>query len=670
MRPRPRHLPAAAALAATAAIAHPVWANHFAPDGSFLFESQAAHADGFEDRLPPIGTPYDIPVVSDALEGTRVLACSTQYESVDLPFDLPSAPAVYEATLWLRGDGFAGISVDYEDGSPGDFTQLYPTGRMTSDGWMEMRSSAFSVDGARGARPYVMFLGTLEADAFEVHFSEAMAFAGPQRCKGLKDPSCDGERTCLDGWCRNPRGWVPPMPDDQEVLADYLHHRLRFFFAPYLNRDRHLEAALAETEAIADAPSRWRFWKGFAAAIQRLRDSHTRVRPIVSAVLPTRKPLQACFTPGDGDATQQQAPSDPTLPDVIVSHSGKSHHWDFRPGDRLVSVDGKHPLAWMQSLIGHDLTFSPANDPASVADRAERLRTAIPRYASTITVIRCDGKSCAAPGVVDVSAVPEVEPGSSVEPLGCDHRPQPLVPGQGSSHSMGVNAATGRVIGTEPEEAIYGLVWDTLIPQSPADAAIQSAVQTWRNQARGVVIDHRAGNGGAGSPGSTSIADPILSFVLPPTLFGVSPFRRAADEEGPSTTAEGLDLVAKYETTLFAWRGGGPDPRTDVPVALLITRDVSLSDLFAYAFSKAERVRVFGPHPTHGAYSTFFGMSYWYGFNYQIAAADTIGADGVSLCGRGAAPHQVVLPRQTDLVAGKDTLVHEALSWIRKETAP
>ena len=667
---RQHFLQSVAFTASVAAFASPAKANHFAPDGSFLFESDAIYAEGFEQTLPSLDADYEMLAVPDALEGSKVFACEALYQSVDLSFPLPKSPAVYETTIWLRGDGLVGVAISYDDGAAGDFSQLFPTGRMTSDGWMEFRSAPITVDGARGAHPLLFFFGQVEADAFEVHASDAMAFAPPQRCEGLADPTCTGDRFCLSGWCRNPQGWVPPIPPDRAQMAAYLKNRLSFFFGPYLNRDRYLDASLAEAEAMADAPSRWRFWNGFATAIRRLRDSHSSVSSLSAYLLENPRPLNACFTIGEADLSQDLAPSHDSLPDLLISHTGETHNWGFSPGDRLVAVDGQHPILWMHSLIAHDWTFSAANDPASVAMDAERLRSAIPRYAHTITVIHCGTHSCSEPEEVDVLAVPEVDMDEVHGIVDCDHRPRLLVESQPENHSLGVDAVSGLVTSAEPEEKIYGLVWDLLISGSSGDASVESAVQQWRQDARGVVLDHRKGNGGSGPQGSTSIADPILAFVKPPTLFGVMPFRQAADEEGPATLSEGLDLVEAYQNTSLAWRGGGTSPRSDVPVALLITRDVSFSDLFPYAFKGAERVRIFGPNPTNGAFSTFFGMGYWYGFNYQLAAGDTIGADGLSLSGRGVTPDQVVFPRQSDLVAGTDTLVAEALSWIRSELEP
>jgi C-terminal processing protease CtpA/Prc len=235
---------------------------------------------------------------------------------------------------------------------------------------------------------------------------------------------------------------------------------------------------------------------------------------------------------------------------------------------------------------------------------------------------------------------------------------------------MGVNAYAGKVLGTDDDEHIYGLVFDALLVGSPGASSIQAAVSNWRKDATGVIIDHRLGNGGQGSAGTTASADPILAFVRQPTSFGIMLWRTSADDDGPKTAAEGLDLVDLYKDTSALWHGGSTSAHTDVPVALLITRDVSYSDLFAFAMKGAPGVRIFGPHPTNGAFSSFLSLSYGLGLQVQIAAGDTLAMDGTSLCGHGAQPDEVIWPLQSDIIAGKDTLVTRALQWVRSEQQP
>jgi hypothetical protein len=42
----------------------------------------------------------------------------------------------------------------------------------------------------------------------------------------------------------------------------------------------------------------------------------------------------------------------------------------------------------------------------------------------------------------------------------------------------------------------------------------------------------------------------------------------------------------------------------------------------------------------------------------------------MTLCGRGVYPDEVVLPRQSDLLEGRDTVHEAAVAWLREEIAP
>ena len=670
------HRSAVGAFAACMAIASFASAGSFTTDGTWTFDPNAVFTESFEQFTPDpdAGSSAHLEAAEDsgALHGSKVLHARATYESADIGFVVPG-PGAWRASAWVRSDAIAGVVVEASAGTPGEFSQMFPTGRMTSDGWIELESAPFMASGETDTKLYVFFFGDdVYADAIEVTAAQGVAWEPPRACAGLMDPSCSGDHLCYAGWCRNVSGWVPPLPDAsrRDLLVDYLANRLRFFFGPYESRNAHLPAALAELEGMRSAASRWIFWRSFATAVHRLQDSHTSVYTLADFVVENRRPLNACFVLGDADLSHASVPPDAVLPDILVSHTGNEAAWGFNAGDRLVAVDGKHPIAWMRSLIAHDLTAPSVNDDTSLAMFAERLRSAIPRYAHTISVLHCSTSACSEVENIDVTSLPEVEQDTSIDVVACDHRPGALLGSQPSNHDIGMQALSGNVLGTDSSEKIYGLVWDDLLAQSPSATQIANAVASWRADARGVILDHRTGNGGQGEPGTTASGDPIVNFVRQPTFFGVELWRRAADEEGPASLAEGLDIVDKYKGTSAAWHGGSDDARIDVPVALLITRDVSFSDLFAYAMKGAPHVRIFGPNPTHGAFSTFLGMGYATGMNYQIAIGDAIGFDGQTLCGHGVRPDEVVLPRQSDLIAGRDTTILRAIEWVRSEATP
>jgi C-terminal processing protease CtpA/Prc len=82
------------------------------------------------------------------------------------------------------------------------------------------------------------------------------------------------------------------------------------------------------------------------------------------------------------------------------------------------------------------------------------------------------------------------------------------------------------------------------------------------------------------------------------------------------------------------------------------------------------RVRIFGPQPTAGAFSSFFQMALGGNMRLSLASGDTIAYDGQALIGHGVEPDEIVVPLQSDLIHGKDTLYLRALAWLRSELDP
>ena len=104
-----------------------------------------------------------------------------------------------------------------------------------------------------------------------------------------------------------------------------------------------------------------------------------------------------------------------------------------------------------------------------------------------------------------------------------------------------------------------------------------------------------------------------------------------------------------------------------MPVAVLITQDVSASDWMPLGFKGAPNTRIFGPYQTNGGFSTRYELGYWLSMGYVLATGDTFLADGSTHNGHGVEPDVVVLPKQSDLLAGHDTVFDAAITWIRGE---
>lgn len=671
-------------------------AGTFSTTGAYSPDESAVATDDFEQPLPgdeqplpddeqpppdgeppPEEHPPDITIAEDpsALTGTHVLQIR-QYAEGALELELPERDASYVARVWIKdGEVSAFAVVTYADESTPALSQLLPTGRVTTDGWLELESAPFSVEQARTPKFSVEFFAAAAAklDALEVvpqgEFRESAACAGVPGENG-----CRADEMCIAHRCVDANGFVPPMPTESEknALIDYLQNRIRFLFGPYENRKWHLPAALSELESARSVEQRYPFWSRMIAAVQRLSDSHSTSYGFYQMAygqipLTGSTPLNACFIGGAADVTPDDAPSSTEgLPDVLVSHAGQLGSWGLMTGDRLVAIDGMHPITWQRALIGKSWTSATVNDPGSPAQLIESLPGSLAQLAKTVTVIRCHGSTlCEAPVTLEVSK--QKPPEGPIAYVDCDHRPFGHLAGLPDDHDVrGVFA--GEVIESEPGERIHGVVWNSLYGAGSSIAtALSDAVSSWKSKkARGVILDHRTGNGG-----TNDAAMPILGFATQPRWVHSSVWRSGAFEEGPKTASEGLALFEQYKNDASNFgHVGSLSASLDVPMALLITRDVSASDFFPHSLKGSPKARIFGPHPTNGAFSSFVGASYWFTLTYQLAAGDTLGPDGWPLTGHGVVPDEVVLPKQSDLLAGRDTVYEAALSWVRANLEP
>ena len=113
-----------------------------------------------------------------------------------------------------------------------------------------------------------------------------------------------------------------------------------------------------------------------------------------------------------------------------------------------------------------------------------------------------------------------------------------------------------------------------------------------------------------------------------------------------------------------AYDVGSPNARTDLKTALLLARDGSASDWFPFGMLGLTNVRVFGRR-TAGAFSSYLQFDYFGQINWRLASGDLVRTDGTTHLGEGVLPTDEVLPRQSDLLVGKDTAYDRALTWLR-----
>jgi hypothetical protein len=659
------------AAAATSLFCLPAAAATFAADGTLLFDAEAAATFDFEDGVA-LTEGGQVTADPSALSGGKVLTLA-QFAGSELEVVLPAQPRTYRVSLWFRGGETVGdLEISYSD-RPEELAALYPTGRVTSDGWVELANDRVRVDGSRVTRVAVGLFSPAGAqvDAVEVTPDGELPPGEPNAtCRGVADASaCAPDQVCMWSVCRNVDAWVPPIPADREDVTDYLEARLRLLFGPFAERTLDLPNALVAIEQMRAADDRWTYWNGFMLAVRRLHDGHTTTSGLSDFVLENPKPMSVCFLEGEADLTQGAAPKDASYLDVLVSHTGADHNLGLSRGDRLVRIDGQHPIAWARGLTAYHWSQPAISNHVTYAEIASRLRSLIPRFAHEIEVVRCNGgASCGPVETISITDLPAEPPGTPVEVVTCDNRPLRHLPTSPVDHaSAGEGVFSGIVIESNDTEKIHGLEWESLfVTQGSAlGAALGGAVSSWKSQgARGVILDHRKGTGG------TNAGSEILwNYAVPRHASTYYQDRQRAEDEQPSLEDGIVAFQHGVDTGLVEY-AGSVVPVTHVPVALLLTEDVSASDWLPFGMKGAPKVRLFGPFQTNGAFSTRYSFGYWLSMSYVIATGDTYAPDGSTLNGSGVTPDVVVLPKQSDLVAGKDTVFEAALGWVRQELAP
>ena len=171
---------------------------------------------------------------------------------------------------------------------------------------------------------------------------------------------------------------------------------------------------------------------------------------------------------------------------------------------------------------------------------------------------------------------------------------------------------------------------------------------------------------------SRSRSFPVRTLNVASASFTAAPLGRPdvlAWLADPRRALPALDREPRFDAALgtpYMQYAGSNNPVLDVPVALL-TEDVSASDWLPFGYKGAPGVRIFGPFETNGGFSTRYSFGYWLGMNYVMAVGDSIDPAGNTLNGTGVSPDEIVLPKQSDLLLGKDTVYDAALAWLRTQ---
>jgi len=534
---------------------------------------------------------------------------------------------------------------------------------MTSDDWVELASEPISIEGSRSPQVVLRMSSTaVDLDALEV-VAVPDAFRPISACSGTESAACGEGRFCIHGYCQDGNAMVPTLPSEasRDRVVEVLSQKLNVFFGGVASRQAPMQQAFQTLDEIRHASNAWAFWNGFARAVVELSDAHTRPFGLFNYVSRGGRAFPVCLVEGEGDLSHLLAPADDVYADILVSHVGPEKNLGLKPGDRIVAVDGQHPLAWAQNLVGYSWDLGRANDPLMHGLTVELLIRTIPAHATTLDVIRCEGTSCSGVETIEASTFAE-DSEDTIHPT-CDHRPAYHLaqsnPDAVTHDSDGV--FFGPLEDSGVDESLYGMIWNDTAWWEGIQNPWQSAYTTFRNDAKGLILDHRMGNGG--SPAGAAYLTELSHSTRTASVWSLNTTLGLFDT--PLSEVDGLALFNKWKTdSSRSWKSGSSAPREDMRIAVLLARDVSGSDFFPFGVKGSPNTKLFGRR-TMGAFSTYMMFETATFFAWTLASGDFIDPQGIAHIGTGVVPDEEVVPKQSDLLLGKDTAYERALAWVR-----
>ena len=680
--------------------------------GKLTFDSDTA--EGFESGIPsvhavgPDRAPVDAAprnVVDPAsLEGEKVLLVGGAVFRVTLdlaPLAEKLAGRRIEVRVWEQPRGTAiAAYVTWSSGAAlVAGVRLVPTGRGTDDGWRELSSGP--IDYALGgliapqlllsdvqlvgssSDPYAFEGGDaairlnddarVAVDAIELT-DVGPATTPPAPCTGGDElTTCGDSGSCLYGKCVDAAAVLGAVPAAKPIRHGFLD-RTRFFYETLeggaASRE-HLPEVVSALTAVRDSDDPRAFWPALSR-IDRLHDGHAY--PFHGGSI-ARVDAGVCLGLGDADLLPG-APS--AVPMVFSADPASETGGALKPGDVLVAIDG---LTTASFVAAHARSFYVPGDPATAPlVNATALMSVAMAGGSKLRFSRASST-----GVIDVVVdlaktggarlwSPEGLTADDLRVTDCDPRFSRAFSGHDSygytfAGSTDLDASTRLVFfNGVPAEAYAG--------GPEYKAKMTTAMSVVRPK---LLLDERVGGGGWFEPAFSILFGSIFSATdraraeMIPGLEGAPIDPTLSDLRACYAGSGSGYQCGFYESWTFDPSGASSNNATS-KVAVLMGLDVSGNDFLTRLLKqRSGPTRLFGPGPAYGAYGRIqflpgMGVALGAGsvqIQDSLFVVDDADPSRAFASSTGVLPDVIVRQKQSDAMAGKDTIYETALAWVR-----
>jgi hypothetical protein len=608
--------------------------------------------------------------------------------------NLPALEGRVVVTAWTRADSSTvALSAVYE-GTAGAFAtvQAVPTGRRTSDDWVELSTGPIDSVVMGNHLTRVSFSGqfsNMVFDALEVHRVGNLLIPENTACTVDRvEDACGSYGDCIMGQCVDSALVWGQVPQSAAMRDEYMQRVAHIFLRLHANRSAvstRGNSFVTVLQGLARTDSPRHFFGGLTDAVSSFRDGHTSA-PMPYAGFYSSIPstlgsqnsgaLGACF-----GLTQLDLLGGRRGYTVFTVGTGGLLSVPLQVGDVLTHIDGTPVDSWMAgtNVFGRGVPSDPRSEPAYLA---LDLPGVLSMRAHDITLLRCASPTdCATPQVLQVEVARPIREAvlaagdlrAAVSPFQCDGRFTNSVSALAPPASDGSDVISSEKVGEVMAIQFNGFSGDT-----PWDDAVGQALAG--NQTH-VLMDARLGNGGYVTRVAYMVGQ-LRDETSPRYALGVGRPWDAVEPEGyfdsfvpcldqVTNNVLGLDRCAQ---SMAVTTGMSPAPAAGARVAWLNSADISGNDYAPRLLTGRSNLRIFGPHVTAGAFGAITSLPPLLPSEYSggsIQVHDTRFADDKALLvdvpynsGTGVAPDEVLLQKLSDSLRGTDTMLTRARAWL------